>query len=172
MPTPVAAPPTPPGQLFVVFPPRAPTTTAIPAIDPQFVSVLQRYVSPPSLPTPPPAPTLIPIVVPAVRATFETFAYAPPPPAPNRMIAPPPPPPPTVSIVFVELQSLGTVHVVPDVRNTRHCPPPISVPAPHVVANASCGIASAISMKRGVVRQNKNTRSIVPCVFASREDFI
>jgi hypothetical protein len=43
-----------------------------------------------------------------------------------------------ISIVLLVLfQSPGTVQLVPEVRKTRHWPPPMSVPAPHVVACAT-----------------------------------
>lgn len=41
--------------------------------------------------------------------------------------------------MFVDVQSLGTVQLVPEVRYPRHCPPPMSVPKPHVIAYAVCG---------------------------------
>jgi hypothetical protein len=58
---------------------------------------------------------------PSVNDTLLVSEYAPPPPPPPEYTpptgVPPPPPPPMTSIVFLEdLQSEGTVHVVPEVR--------------------------------------------------------
>lgn len=95
---------------------------------------------------------------------LETFEYAPPPPPPpappptelSEPPFPPPPPPPITSMVLLAslLQSAGTVQLVPDVRKTRHCPPPISVPASHVIARAGVGrIASGMSARRRTRRR-------------------
>jgi hypothetical protein len=114
------------------LPPLAPTTTAVPEIEAQFDAELQKYVSPPPPPALPPVPLAIAVPpvpavpteyvtdVPGVSDTLETLEYPPPPPPLTvqvlQPLAPPPPPPMTSMVLFEESQSLGTVHVVPDVR--------------------------------------------------------
>ena len=86
---------------------------------------------------------------PGVKDKLEILEYPPPPPAVVALSVSserPPPPPPMTSIVFRDVQLVGTVNVLPPVvvMNPRHCPPPMSVkttllPVPQVIARAVAG---------------------------------